>query len=51
MGQECIVPPLLQNVVAVLAVCAAIAMLALTLVAPRATLLLIESPAVYAEAS
>ena len=44
-------PPLLQNFVAVLAVVAAIAMLALTLVAPRASLLVIESPAVYAEAS
>jgi hypothetical protein len=41
----------LQNAVAVLAVMAAIAMLALTLVAPRGSLLLIETPATYAEAS
>ena len=42
---------LLQNAVAVLAVMAAIAMLVLTLVSPRASLLLIETPAAYTEAS
>ena len=42
---------LLQNAVAVLAVMAAIAMLGLTLVSPRASLLLIETPAAYTEAS
>ena len=41
----------LQNAVAVLAVMAAIAMLVLTLVSPRASLLLIETPAAYTEAS
>jgi len=41
----------LQNALAVLAVMAAIAMLGLTLVSPRASLLLIETPAAYTEAS
>ena len=42
---------LFQNFIAVLAVVAAIAMLGLTLVAPRGSLRLIETPAAFAEAS
>jgi hypothetical protein len=40
-----------QNSIAVLAVMAAIALLAVTLVVPRKSLLLIEPPAAYADAS
>jgi hypothetical protein len=40
-----------QNAVAVLAVMAAIAMIALTLVVPRKSLLLTDTPAAYADAS
>jgi hypothetical protein len=40
-----------QNSIAVLAVMAAIALLAVTLVVPRKSLLLIETPAAYADAS
>jgi hypothetical protein len=40
-----------QNSIAVLAVVAAIALLAVTLVVPRKSLLLIETPAAYADAS
>ena len=40
-----------QNSIAVLAVMAAIALLAVTLVVPRKSLLLIETSAAYADAS
>jgi hypothetical protein len=40
----------LQNSIAVLAVMAAIALLAVTLVVPRKSLLLVETPATYANA-
>jgi hypothetical protein len=40
-----------QNSIAVLAVVAAIALLAVTLVVPRKSLLVIEMPAAYADAS
>jgi hypothetical protein len=40
----------LQNSIAVLAVMAAIALLAVTLVVPRKSLLLVETPAAYANA-
>jgi hypothetical protein len=40
-----------QNSIAVLAVIAAIALLAVTLIAPRKSLLLLETPAGYADAS
>ena len=46
-----IVQAQVQNAVAVLAVMAAIAMLALTLVVPRKSLLLTDTPAAYADAS
>jgi len=39
-----------QNAVAVIAVIAAIAILALTLIAPRGSLLLIDTPPAYADA-
>ena len=41
----------LQNCIAVFAVMTAIALLAMTLVAPRKSLLLIEMPAAYTDAS
>jgi hypothetical protein len=41
----------LQNAIAVLAVAAAIAMLGLTLVVPRKSLLMTETPLAYVDAS
>ena len=43
-------PARFQNSIAVIAVMAAIALLAVTLVVPRKSLLLIETPAAYADA-
>ena len=49
-GRSEVVHARLQNSIAVLAVMAAIALLAVTLVVPRKSLLLVEMPATYANA-